>query len=113
MTSKWFGLTPWPGGLGRHFGSDHRGVGSYAALASAFVLVLSASSVPHGLSGASATWSTPTAIARPPSVDAAGSLGGMAFAHGEDKNIDALAGIIARKYRVSEEATRGLSLIHI
>lgn len=108
MTSKWFGLTPWPGGLGQHFGSNHGGAGTYAAVASALVLVLSASSAPHALSGASAPSPTPTAIAGAHSVDVAAPHGGAAFARGEDKNIDALAGIIARKYRVSEEATRSL-----
>jgi len=106
MTSKWFGLTSKPGGLGRYFGSNHGGVGTYAALASALVLVLSASSAPRALSVA--TTPAPAAVAPAPSQDGPVPRRRVAFAMGEDKNIDTLAAVIARKYRVSEEATRGL-----
>jgi len=106
MKSKWFGFTPWPSGLGRHFGSNYGRAGTYAALASAFVLVLSASSAPHSLFVS--IEHSPTPIAPAPSVEVAAPPRGVAFALGEDRNITALAGIIARKYRVSEEATRGL-----
>src|SRR5215469_8133156 len=75
------------------------------ALTALLIVVLSAFSAPYGTTPVGAVRPTSAAVA-PTAIDT--TLSERRIAPGRSENIEALASVIARKYRVSEEATRGL-----
>jgi soluble lytic murein transglycosylase-like protein len=76
-----------------------------APLTALLVVVLSASSAPYAPTPVAAVRPS-SAMAAPTAIDTTRSE--RRIAPGRSENIEALASVIARKYRVSEEAIRGL-----
>ena len=90
---------------GRYFDLDYWRASVVMALTALLVVVLSASSAPYAPTPVAAVRPTLAAVA-PTAIDTA--TGDRRVAPGRSENIEALASVIARKYRVSQEATRGL-----
>jgi len=108
MTPKWFRLSPSRGCPRWHLGSRLDRAALYVALCSVFVLMLSASSMPHGLSAAVAGAPAPRGAALSGALAADVTVQPARAGFGRADHADALAALIARKYRVSEQATRDL-----